>query len=78
MLIDVIRFRGIMLAWSGAAPFAFIVGFFSLLAAVQMLSCGLISLQNKCYFEQMFHLGTTNYRTSRGVTYRELVREGKR
>ncbi len=72
MLIDIIADRGIAGAWS-ASPFTFITGGLSLLAAVQLLSCGLISLQNKCYFEQMFHLGTTNYRTSRGA-----MREGKR
>jgi len=76
MLVDVIQFHGLTGAWA-AAPATFITGGLSLLAAVQMLSCGLISLQNKCYFEQMFHLGTTTYRTSRGAT-RELIREGKR
>jgi glycosyltransferase involved in cell wall biosynthesis len=72
MVIDMIVDRGITPAWN-ASPATFIVGGLSLLAAVQLLSCGLISLQNKCYFEQMFHLGTTNYRSSRGA-----VREGKR
>jgi len=72
MIIDIIADRGISSAWA-ASPATFIVGGLSLLAAVQLLSCGLISLQNKCYFEQMFHLGTTNYRTSRGS-----MREGKR
>jgi glycosyltransferase involved in cell wall biosynthesis len=76
MAVDLIQCHGLTGAWN-AAPATFVVGFFSLLAAVQMLSCGLISLQNKCYFEQMFHLGTTNYRTSRGAT-REVVREVKR
>jgi glycosyltransferase involved in cell wall biosynthesis len=64
MLIDIIQARGLSAAWQ-AYPATFIVGGLSLLAAVQLLSCGLISLQNKCYFEQMFHLGTTNYRASR-------------
>jgi glycosyltransferase involved in cell wall biosynthesis len=76
MLVDIFQFRGLTGAWNNA-PATFVVGFLSLLAAVQMLSCGLISLQNKCYFEQMFHLGTTTYRTSRGAG-REVVREGKR
>jgi hypothetical protein len=44
---------------------AFICTAVGFLAAVQMVCCGLISLQNKCYFEQMFHLGTTTYRSSR-------------
>jgi glycosyltransferase involved in cell wall biosynthesis len=72
MLIDIVVDRGITSAWS-ASPGTFITGGLSLLAAVQLLSCGLVSLQNKCYFEQMFHLGTTTYRTSRGS-----LREGKR
>jgi glycosyltransferase involved in cell wall biosynthesis len=76
MLIDIIQFHGLNAAWN-TAPATFVVGFMSLLSAVIMLSCGLISLQNKCYFEQMFHLGTTTYRTSRG-TAREVVREVKR
>jgi len=76
MLIDLIQFHGLNAAWT-QSPATFVVGFMSLLSAVIMLSCGLISLQNKCYFEQMFHLGTTTYRTSRG-TAREVVREVKR
>jgi len=73
MLIDTIEARGLTAAWQ-ASPHTFIIGGMSLLAAVQLLACGLISLQNKCYFEQMFHLGTTTYRTSRG----DEAREGKR
>lgn len=64
MLINTIQTGGIAAAW-GASPQSFVVGGLSLLAAVQLLACGLISLQNKCYFEQMFHLGTTTYRVSR-------------
>jgi glycosyltransferase involved in cell wall biosynthesis len=69
--VEVFVHGGLSAGWT-ASPAPFVTAFFSLLAAVQMLSCGLISLQNKCYFEQMFHLGTTNYRTSRGP-YREDV-----
>ena len=72
MVIDMLADHGLAGAWN-ASPATFITGGLSLLAAVQLLSCGLISLQNKCYFEQMFHLGTTTYRTSRGA-----MREGKR
>ncbi len=73
MLIDTIQARSLSQAWQ-LWPHTFIIGGLSLLASVQLLSCGLISLQNKCYFEQMFHLGTTTYRTSRG----DGAREGKR
>ena len=40
-------------------PHAFFVGGFTLLAAIQILSLGFISLQNKRYFEESFHLGTS-------------------
>lgn len=40
-------------------PHAFIVGGITLLAAIQILSLGFISLQNKRYFEELFHLGTS-------------------
>ncbi len=39
-------------------PHAFFVGGITLFAAVQILSLGFISLQNKRYFEELFHLGT--------------------
>jgi uncharacterized membrane protein len=55
---------GLAAAWS-AAPHLFVIGGICLLIAVQLLACGLISIQNKCYFEQMFHLGTTTFRSSR-------------
>jgi glycosyltransferase involved in cell wall biosynthesis len=70
MLIDIIYYHSVSQAWVYCGH-TFITGGLSLLAAVQLLSCGLISLQNKCYFEQMFHLGTTTYRTSRGDGHRE-------
>jgi len=62
--IDAIKSGGIVAAWHGV-PEAFIIGSLGIIAAVQLSACGLISLQNKCYFEQMFHLGTTTYRSSR-------------
>ncbi len=62
--IDAVRFGSVAAAW-GAAPLAFVLGSLGFIAAVQLCACGLISLQNKCYFEQMFHLGTTTYRSSR-------------
>jgi len=65
MLIDIIQARGLGNAWQ-LAPHVFVIGGLSLVTAIQLLSCGLISLQNKCYFEQMFHLGTSTYRMSRG------------
>jgi glycosyltransferase involved in cell wall biosynthesis len=52
-------------AVSGAfrdAPHTFVVGGICLLLAVQLISLGLLSIQNKRYFEELFHLGTTIYR----------------
>ena len=63
----------LLLAIAGAAwfvvkanPITGVAAAVCALAAVQLLGCGLVSLQNKCYFEQMFHLGTTTYRAARG------------
>jgi Glycosyl transferase family 2 len=39
-------------------PHSFIVGGFSLVIGVQLLSLGLLATQSKRYFEDMFHLGT--------------------
>lgn len=39
-------------------PHTFIVGGVTFLAAIQFLSLGFMSLQNKRYFEELFHLGT--------------------
>lgn len=40
-------------------PQSFLVGGITFLAAIQFLSLGFLSLQNKRYFEELFHLGTT-------------------
>jgi hypothetical protein len=40
-------------------PHTFIVGLFSLTLSVQLISLGFISLQNKSYFEEMFHIAST-------------------
>ncbi|MEP7166123.1 MAG: glycosyltransferase family 2 protein [Ferruginibacter sp.] len=40
-------------------PQSFLVGGITLLAAFQFLSLGFVSLQNKRYFEELFHLGTS-------------------
>jgi glycosyltransferase involved in cell wall biosynthesis len=39
-------------------PQSFIVGGVTFIAAIQFLSLGFLSLQNKRYFEELFHLGT--------------------
>lgn len=40
-------------------PQSFLVGGITFLAAIQFLGLGFLSLQNKRYFEEMFHLGTS-------------------
>jgi len=40
-------------------PQSFIVGGITFIAAIQFLSLGFLSLQNKRYFEELFHLDTT-------------------
>ncbi len=39
-------------------PHTFIVGLLSLMLAVQLVSLGILALQNKTYFEEIFHLGS--------------------
>lgn len=39
-------------------PYSFFIGGFNLVIAIQFLSLGFISLQNKRYFEETFHLNT--------------------
>ncbi len=40
-------------------PYSFYVGGIVLLAAIQILNLGFLSLQNKRYFDETFHLGTS-------------------
>ena len=40
-------------------PHAFFIGGITLLAALQILSLGFISLQQKRYFEELFHISTS-------------------
>jgi len=47
------------------APHTFIVGGISLMLAVQLISLGILSLQSKTYFEEIFHLGSTVYKYTR-------------
>jgi hypothetical protein len=44
------------------SPHAFLVGGICLMVALQLISLGLIALQNKRYYEELFHLGTTIYK----------------
>ena len=51
------RFSQAILLVFKMRPHAFLIGGITLLLAIQILSLGLISLQNKRYFEETFHLG---------------------
>jgi hypothetical protein len=46
-------------------PHTFIAGLLALMLAIQLISLGILSLQSKSYFEEMFHLGTTIHRSTR-------------
>ena len=50
-------------------PHAFIVGGIGLIVAFQFLSLGFIAVQNKRYFEELFHLGTSVSRQSQAPLY---------
>ncbi len=43
-------------------PHTFVLGGVALMLAVQLISLGIVVLQSKRYFEEIFHLGTTLYR----------------
>jgi glycosyltransferase involved in cell wall biosynthesis len=46
-------------------PHTFIVGGLALMLAIQLISLGILALQSKSYFEEVFHLGTSIYRLTR-------------
>jgi glycosyltransferase involved in cell wall biosynthesis len=45
----------------GQAPHTFFIGGITLILAIQLFSLGVLSLQSKNYFEEIFHLGTAIY-----------------
>jgi glycosyltransferase involved in cell wall biosynthesis len=49
----------------GQYPHTFIVGLLSLMLATQLIGMAMLSLQNKKYFDEMFHLGSTLLRERR-------------
>jgi hypothetical protein len=54
------------------SPHSFVVGGIGLLVAIQLISLGIISMQNKRYFEELFHLGTSVYREQLGLSPRPV------
>jgi len=57
------------------APHAFIVGGITLLLSVQLISLGVLALQFKQYFEELFHFGTRAYAQARELERRIEERE---
>lgn len=47
------------------SPHSFLVGGFVLLFAFQLISLGILALQSKRYFEDIFHLGTSIYKQAK-------------
>ena len=56
------------------SPHSFVVGGIALIAAIQLLSLGILAAQNKRYFEELFHLGTAVLKAEQGLV-RDLVGE---
>jgi hypothetical protein len=52
------------------APHAFIVGGITLMLSIQLISLGILSLQSKTYFEEIFHLGSTVYKHNKNMSDR--------
>ena len=46
-------------------PHTFLIGFLSTMLAIQLVGLGLLALQAKKYFEDLFHLGSRSYRPNR-------------
>jgi glycosyltransferase involved in cell wall biosynthesis len=49
-------------------PHTFLVGLLSLMLAIQLIGLGILALQSKNYFEEIFHLGADLYRLTREKT----------
>ena len=58
--------QGVALAYA-EYPHTFVIGLLALTLAIQLISLGTISLQNKRYFEELFHLGSVTHSTSKGA-----------
>ena len=47
------------------SPHSFLVGGFAMVLALQLLSLGILAMQSKRYFEEVFHLGTSIYKNGK-------------
>jgi hypothetical protein len=72
---EVDEFSDAVLAAFQLSPHSFVVGGISLIVAIQLISLGILSAQQKRYFDELFHLGTVSFREQLGVgPFREPVR----
>lgn len=58
------RLSGAVAAAFQQSPHSFIVGGIALMLSIQLISLGIVVLQSKRYFEELFHLSTTIYKFS--------------
>ena len=72
---EIDEFSDAVLAAFQLSPHGFVVGGISLVVGIQLISLGILSAQNKRYFDEIFHLGTTVYREQLGIgSHREPIR----
>ncbi len=64
---EIDEFSDAVLAAFELSPHGFVVGGISLIVAIQLISLGILSAQNKRYFDEIFHLGTSVYREQLGL-----------
>ncbi len=57
-------------------PHTFMVGLLSLMVSMQLIGMAMLSLQNKRYFDELFHLGSTLLRERREAELRSHERDG--
>ena len=57
-----VRLSGAVASAFQQAPHTFLIGGISLILAIQLISLGSLSLQNKKYFEEVFYLATNIYK----------------
>jgi len=58
------RFSEAIAAAFQQSPHAFLIGGFILMLSIQFISLGILAMQYKHYFEELFHLGSTIYKKS--------------
>jgi glycosyltransferase involved in cell wall biosynthesis len=51
------------------SPHTFIIGLLSLMLSIQLISLGILALQSKSYFEELFHLASGIYRVQQDESY---------